>query len=237
MDLKGRRCLRVERRAKYLLLHFDGAGKPVAMLHLGMSGRLSIDSLRSNSKRPPYKLHEHWRMDFGKRLLRYVDARRFGMLDVIPASELSEHKLLASLGPEPLQSEFNGDDFFQRARKRKASCKTFLMDAKNVVGIGNIYASEACFRAGIRPRKAVQGLSRKQCHALVTASKEILQQAIESGGTTLRDHQGVDESAGYFQRQLMVYGRQGESCLNCDEVIRKVVEGRRSTFYCPRCQG
>jgi formamidopyrimidine-DNA glycosylase len=233
-SLEARRCTETFRRSKYIGMQFDGPGHPVALIHLGMSGRLWIDRFTTA---PEWRDHEHWRMDFGELLLRYVDPRRFGMLDVVGANELQGHKLIRNLGPEPLSADFDGEFLFQRSRKRSVATKTFLMDAKNVVGIGNIYASEACYRAGVRPRTAVGRLTRCQCADLVGAAKSILELALAAGGTTIRDYVGVAEDTGYFQRELMVYDRAGEPCRRCGARIKRTVDGGRSTYYCPGCQG
>ncbi|MBK8975437.1 MAG: bifunctional DNA-formamidopyrimidine glycosylase/DNA-(apurinic or apyrimidinic site) lyase [Planctomycetes bacterium] len=236
-DLVGRTCTGAERRSKYLLLPFDGAREPYALVHLGMSGRLFVDLLRPRGSEPDWQPHEHWRMRFaGGRLLRYVDPRRFGALDVVPSAMLASHPLLAALGPEPLGDDFDGAWLFARSRGRRVATKVFVMDAAHVVGVGNIYASESCFRAGIRPGRAAGRLTRAQCDALAGSIRAVLRDAIAAGGTTLRDYIGVDQDAGYFQRELAVYGRAGEPCPRCNTPIRGRVLGGRSTFYCPSCQ-
>jgi formamidopyrimidine-DNA glycosylase len=234
--LQGRTCRQVTRRSKYLQLHFSGLGNPVALIHLGMSGRLFADVLPPDEPRPPWRQHEHWRMDFGRFLMRYVDARRFGMLDVVPGRDLHNHWLIKDLGPEPLDEGFTAELLFQLTRNKRVNCKNLLMNSHNVVGVGNIYASEACFRAGVRPRRAAGRLTRRNCENLVDAVQGVLKDAIGAGGTTIRDYIGVDESTGYFQRSLMVYGRQGDPCRACGTPIKRVVETGRSTYYCPRCQ-
>ncbi len=245
-DLEGRRLLEVERRAKYLLLRFSGPGRPVALVHLGMSGRLYVDAVDRRSARagagaggaaaPPWAKHEHWRMEFAAGLLRYGDARRFGVLDVAPRGGLGDHELLARLGPEPLGDGFDGERIFRGTRRRTAAIKTWLMDARNVVGVGNIYASEACYRAGVRPTRAAGRTTRVECQRLAGAVRSVLRAAIRAGGTTLRDYIGVDRSAGEFQVALAVYGRDGEPCATCGQPVKCVVLGGRSTYYCPRCQ-
>jgi formamidopyrimidine-DNA glycosylase len=237
--LRGRSCTAVERRAKYLLLRFDGPRDPVAIVHLGMTGRLFVDALDAAGRRgsePAWIPHEHWRMRFGSHLLRFVDVRRFGVLDVAPADRLCRHRLLAPLGPEPLSDEFDGAALFRRSRRRKVAVKALLMDARTVVGVGNIYASEACFHAGIRPRRAAGRLTRAECERLVTAVRSVLTAALDAGGTTIRDYRGVDREAGFFKRQLMVYEREGRPCRRCATPVRRVVLAGRSTYYCPRCQ-
>jgi formamidopyrimidine-DNA glycosylase len=164
--LIGRRCTAVERRAKYLLLRFSGAGAPVALVHLGMTGRFAIEAIGRRAVRPEWRPHEHWRMDFGDRLVRYIDARRFGVLDVAAAADLEGHRLLRGLGVEPLLPAFDAALLYRITRGRRAAVKTLLMDARLLVGVGNIYASEACHRARVRPGRAagrlvVQGLRRR----------------------------------------------------------------------------
>lgn len=234
--LGGRRLEDVARRGKYLLLCFDGAPPRAALAHLGMSGRMFVDRIAPRAPRPAFEPHEHWRMDFGARLLRYVDARRFGMLDVVTRTDAAAHRLLASLGPEPFDPAFDAERLWARTRGRRVSLKAFLLDAREVAGIGNIYASEICHRAGLRPGRAVSCLRRADCERLAAAVREVLERAIAAGGTTLRDHAGVDREAGYFGRELAVYGRAGEPCRTCGAAIRRVVHGGRSSFYCPRCQ-
>jgi len=235
-DLIGRRCEEVTRRSKYLLIRFSGRGQPTAMIHLGMSGQLLIEVTRPREPRPRYEKHEHWRLDCGDRLVRFMDPRRFGSLDVVPTDQLASHRLLAGLGPEPLDPAFDGTALHEMTRGRKVGIKSFLMNAKNVVGIGNIYASEICFLAGVRPRRSVRRLTHKHCKVLAAATREILEQAIREGGTSLRDYVGVEADTGYFQQSLSVYGRVGETCDQCDSVIKQIVESGRSSFYCPRCQ-
>jgi formamidopyrimidine-DNA glycosylase len=234
-DLQTRTLQTTSRRSKYLCLHFDGARQPIAMIHLGMSGRLWIDPSDS-ADLSEWRDHEHWRMDFGHLVLRYVDPRRFGMLDVVAGAAFDNHKLIKNLGPEPLGAAFDGEYLFTTSRRRKVATKTFLMDAKNVVGIGNIYASEACYLAKVRPGRAAQRLTRRECFELVDAAREILRRAIDAGGTTIRDYIGVDENTGYFQRELMVYDRQGEPCRTCGTEIKRTIDTGRSTYYCRTCQ-
>jgi len=236
-ELTGLRCESVQRRSKYLQIAFAGARQRVALIHLGMTGRLWVDVLpRASSPGPDWLKHEHWRFAFGNRLLRFSDARRFGMLDVVAPESLAKHQLVTSLGPEPLSPEFDGEAVYARTRKRRASLKSYLMDSRNVVGVGNIYASESCFRAGLRPGKAAGRLTRAQCFALVAAVRAVLEEAIAQGGTTLRDFVSAEQESGYFQRSLAVYGREGEPCRRCGTPIRRVVDGARSTYYCAQCQ-
>lgn len=225
--LPGEEIENVERRAKYLLVH-TGAGS--ALLHLGMSGALRI--LAADT---PAGAHDHfdWRLDSG-RILRYTDPRRFGCL--LWQAPGTIHPLLAGLGPEPLGADFDGAYLWKMSRSRSVPVKAFLMDQKTVVGVGNIYAAEALFAAGIHPRRAAGSLSRARYQRLADEVKRILTHAIARGGTTLRDFINPDGAPGYFEQELFVYGRRGDPCRVCGTPIRAVVLGQRSTFYCPRCQ-
>ena len=230
--LPGQRIDAVERRAKYLLLH-TAAGS--ALLHLGMSGVLRV--LLPDA---PVGKHDHVDIalersaSLGPRILRFTDPRRFGCL--LWQSPGETHELLAKLGPEPLTDAFDGDLLWHLSRGRTAAVKLFLMDNAVVVGVGNIYASEALFRAGIDPRKPAGKISRPRYARLADEVKQLLAWAIERGGTTLRDFISPDGAPGYFFRELMVYGRTGEPCHVCGTSIRQVVLGQRSTFWCPSCQ-
>lgn len=234
--LVGRKCTRIDRRSKYLLLHFDGAGAPVALVHLGMTGRFLVEPIAPRGARPDYRLHEHWRMDFGDRLVRFVDPRRFGALDVVDGTALPNHPLLRELGPEPLEPGFDGALLHRATRGRKTAVKVLLMDAHVLVGVGNIYASEACFRASVRPRRAAGSLSRRECDALAAAVQKVLTAAIAAGGTSFRDYVGVAEDAGFFARELAVYEREGQPCPRCRGAIRRTTDGGRSTYWCAGCQ-
>lgn len=235
-DLAGRTCTAVDRRSKYLLLHFDGPRAPIAIVHLGMSGRLFIDTVRTGQTHPEWRLHEHWRMDFGGRLLRLVDPRRFGALDVAEGAALAEHKLIANLGQEPLEPGFDGAFLHGISRGRTTSVKSLLMDGRLLVGVGNIYASEACFHAAVRPRRKAGSLKRAECDALAHAIRNVLSAAIDAGGTSFRDYVGVHEDQGFFARELQVYEREGEPCRRCGAAIRRTTDGARSTYWCAGCQ-
>ncbi|MGM0593616.1 MAG: bifunctional DNA-formamidopyrimidine glycosylase/DNA-(apurinic or apyrimidinic site) lyase [Pseudomonadota bacterium] len=219
---------RVERRAKYLLLGFE---RGTLILHLGMSGSLRIVAAAAAAGK-----HDHVDivLDSGY-ALRLTDPRRFGA--VLWTEEAPQrHELLAPLGPEPLSDAFNADYLFTRSRGRKSSIKSFIMDGKVVVGVGNIYASESLYLAGINPKRAAGRVSRERMARLVAAVKQVLADAIEQGGTTLRDFVGGDGRPGYFAQKLNVYGREGEPCPGCGKTIKQIVLGQRSTYYCPRCQ-
>ena len=230
--LPGQRIDGVERRAKYLLLHTEVGS---ALLHLGMSGMLRVlppDALVGKHDHVDLVLED---LDGQRgRVLRFTDPRRFGSLLWQPPGEV--HPLLAALGPEPLTDAFDGDTLWKRSRGRSAAVKLFLMDNANVVGVGNIYASEALFAAGIDPRRAAGRVSRPRYARLAGEVKRILAWAIERGGTTLRDFLNPDGAPGYFFRELNVYGRTGEACKVCGTPIKQAVLGQRSTFWCPNCQ-
>lgn len=225
--LPGQRIEGIERRAKYLLVH---TGPGSALLHLGMSGALRV--LPQGVAPGPHD-HVDWRLDSGH-VLRYTDPRRFGCQLWQPRG--SVHALLAGLGPEPLGDAFDGDLLWRRSRGRKAAVKLFLMDQAVVVGVGNIYASEALFAAGIHPGRAAGSISRARYARLAEDVKRILAHAIRRGGTTLRDFISPDGLPGYFEQELFAYGREGEPCRACGAPIRASVIGQRSTFHCPRCQ-
>lgn len=227
-ELPGQRIESVRRRAKYLLLD-TAAGS--ALLHLGMSG-----SLRMVFADTPPGAHDHIDLilDTG-RSLRFTDPRRFGSLLWTREDPLA-HPLLASLGPEPLERAFDGSYLHQRARGRRVAVKPFLMDSRIVVGVGNIYASEALFRACIHPKRAAGRISRSRMERLAGAVKDVLCDALRAGGTTLRDYSDSEGSPGHFAQDLRVYGRESLPCPNCREPIRAITLGQRSTYYCPRCQ-
>jgi len=217
----------VERRAKYLLINTNNG---TAIIHLGMSGSVFIVEHDT-----PAGVHDHFdiELDSGKSL-RFRDPRRFGSLHW--TDDMVGHWLLAKLGPEPLGEMFSGDYLWSRSRGRRVSAKQFIMNAEVVVGVGNIYASEALFQARIHPRRAAGRISKDRYGDLATAIRDVLQKAIDAGGTTLRDYYGGDGEAGYFQQQLAVYGRDGKPCSRCARLVSVVVLGQRSTYYCKNCQ-
>ena len=226
--LAGRRVIDVRRRAKYLLIDIEH-GSLIA--HLGMSG-----SLRVLAADAPLITHDHYDLllDSG-RCLRFNDPRRFGCLVWVEGNP-EEHRLLAGLGPEPLETDFGADYLGSKARGRRVAIKQFLMDQRVVVGVGNIYASEALFRAGIHPRRAAGRVSHERLQRLVDAVQAVLGEAIRQGGTTLRDYVNAEGTPGYFRQKLYVYERAGESCRRCGTPIRQIVQGQRSTYFCPACQ-
>ena len=201
------------------------------IVHLGMTGHLRLDSCLSDRRK-----HDHFEIVFTDgTALRYNDSRRFGSI-LWTADDPSLHVRLASLGPEPFNPEFNAAYLYQLSRSRKVSIKQFLMDAHVVVGVGNIYASEALFRAGIAPVKPAGQVSKAAYGRLVSSVAEILSEAIAAGGTTIRDFADSEGRPGYLTQQLCVYGRSGQKCVSCDSLIKQLKLGQRSTFYCPKCQ-
>lgn len=226
--LAGARITSLARRAKYLLLATDRGG---ALLHLGMSG-----SLRHCTPPTPLRPHDHLILHLANgSQVRFHDPRRFGCCLPLPeADEL--HPLLAHLGPEPLDSGFDGDYLFGRSRGRRGPVKAFVMDQDIVVGVGNIYASEALFLAGIRPGRAAGRVTRAEYDRLASFIRTVLCEAIEQGGTTLRDFLREDGTHGYFRQSLRVYGRAGEPCLQCGTRLRNRRIGQRASAYCPTCQ-
>lgn len=225
--LAGKKLSQLSRRGKYLLLHFDSG---TALIHLGMSG-----SLRIAQPDEPAAVHDHFDLVFSNNLLRYRDPRRFGCL-LWTDEPIAAHPLLSHLGPEPLSNTFNGEYLFRRSRKRRVPVKQFLMDSKTVVGVGNIYANEALFLAGVKPIRKAGALTRNECEALVQNIKQVLQRAIDQGGTTLRDFVGGDGQPGYFAQKLLVYGRGGLACPSCERSLKEIRMNNRSSVYCVSCQ-
>jgi len=226
--LKQATIKKVQRRAKYLLLD---CGCGTLIIHLGMSGSLRIQ----DAGMEPQK-HDHVDLVFSNgKCLRFHDPRRFGSLLWTTENAL-EHPRLKGLGPEPLTEAFTADGLQHNAQGRKQAVKTFIMDSRVVVGVGNIYASEALFLAGIHPARAAGRISGKRYIALVDAIKQILCEAIAQGGTTLRDFTSSDGKPGYFAQSLNVYGRAGLACKRCGQAIKQLRQGQRSTYYCSHCQ-
>jgi formamidopyrimidine-DNA glycosylase len=219
---------RIERRAKYILIGFDSG---TAIVHLGMSGSLRM--LKAGIAPRP---HDHWDLvlDSGQ-VLRFHDPRRFGSLIWVAGDPL-EHPLLAKLAPEPLSAAFDPEYLHKATRKRSVAIKHLIMNSQIVVGVGNIYASEALFRARISPRRAAQRITRAESKALVRAIREVLSEAIEIGGTTLRDYVNAEGTPGYFAQKLFVYERSKQPCRVCKTPIRQFTQGQRSTYWCATCQ-
>jgi formamidopyrimidine-DNA glycosylase len=227
--MRGRTIERIERRSKYLLFH---TGPSALLVHLGMTGSLRV----WRGTLPPRQTHDHVdvRLDDGT-LLRYRDPRRFGAMLWIDASAKG-HRLLDALGPEPFDPAFNADYLWRTTRARRAAIKLTLMDNGVVTGVGNIYANEALFRAGIRPATRAHRLSKARLARLVDAVRAVLHAAIAKGGSTLRDYVASDGAAGCFQLEYFVYGRAGRPCRVCGSTIRQARLGQRSSFHCPQCQ-
>lgn len=227
--IEGRRVTAVRRRAKYLLLEIDDDS--TLLVHLGMSG-----SLRVADPAQPWKPHDHvgLTLDNGKQL-RFHDPRRFGLVLRLTGDPLA-HPLLANLGPEPLEEDFTTAHLAAACAQRSAAIKQVIMDPKVVVGVGNIYASEALFRAGILPQTAAKRVSKPRAAKLVAAIRAVLTDSIAAGGTTLRDFLHSAGEPGYFKQRLFVYEREGEPCRVCATAIRQAVLGQRSTYWCPKCQ-
>lgn len=228
LHLQDQPCASAERRGKYLLLRFPTG---TLLMHLGMSG-----SLRTVPAATAAQKHDHFDLVFDNRVaLRLRDPRRFGA--VLWAGEHPfEHPLLAKLGPEPLTSEFSPLHLYQLSRGRSAAVKTFIMDNAVVVGVGNIYANESLFLAGIRPTRLAGKITRDDCQRLHAEIVKVLTAAIQQGGTTLRDFAAADGKPGYFAQHLNVYGRAGEACPRCGATIKTLRLGQRAAFYCPKCQ-
>ena len=231
--LEGRRVERIDRRAKYILVHLDGA--EVLLCHLGMSGRMVLTTANGR----PFEKHDHvvFTTDAGDQL-RFNDARRFGVMDLVAEPGLFEHRLLKDLGPEPLGNAFNGPVLAVALAGKRTPIKAALLDQRVVAGLGNIYASEALYAAGLSPRRLAYTVQGGRAERLVAGIRDVLNRAIAAGGSSLRDYVQADGELGYFQHQWAVYDRAGEPCPDCDcgGGIRRLVQSNRSTFYCPKRQ-
>ena len=226
--LSGHKVASVSRRAKYILLNFSHG---TLMIHLGMSGRLRVVPVDT-----PAQKHDHVDLVLGsKKILRFHDPRRFGSVLWIKGG-IQNSVLLRRLGPEPFDDVLTGDVLHRLSRGRRTSIKQFIMDGRILVGVGNIYASESLFRAGIRPGRAAGRVSLSQFQRLLDAIRKVLSEAIDAGGTTLRDYAQVSGEPGYFEQSLDVYERAGTACVNCGSPIRRKVIGQRASYYCPQCQ-
>jgi len=228
-QLEGQTIQSVRRRGKYCLL--DTSADLIIIIHLGMSG-----SLRIVDDQQPIGKHDHVDVVFDPQtILRFNDPRKFGAV-LYTSKLLGQHRLFSHLGPEPLADEFTGEILYQQAKGKKIAVKTFIMDGRYVVGVGNIYANEALFKAGIHPQRAAGQISLKRYQRLVQHIKETLQQAIEQGGTTLKDFTDADGKPGYFQQSLSVYGRENKNCPRCESPIKHKKIAQRASFYCCHCQ-
>jgi formamidopyrimidine-DNA glycosylase len=225
--LVGRRVRSIHRRGKYLLLD---CGDGHLILHLGMSG-----SLRVLPSGTPAQKHDHFDLVLGDRVLRLRDPRRFGAV-LWTSTDVRRHPLLVRLGVEPLSGGLDPASLHRLTRAHRAGIKQFLMDGRRIVGVGNIYANESLYRAGIHPRTPANRLSPERCARLAAAVKRTLRAAIRAGGSTLRDFVGADGAAGYFQQRYWVYDRAGKPCRRCGTLVRKIEQGQRSSFFCPACQ-
>ncbi len=246
--LKGRTTGPLSRRAKYLLIHLDK--HETLVIHLGMSGRITIEKPQDAEPQTaqgsrPDPAHDHVVFHLGDgTTIRYNDPRRFGFMELVGTGELDSHRLFKNLGPEPLGNEFHAHHLANRAKNRKTSLKSFLLDQKTVAGLGNIYVCEALFRAHLSPTRPASVLARRDAkpgraaERLTLAIKEVLGEAIDKGGSTLRDHRLTDGSLGYFQHSFRVYGREHQPCCqpSCKGIVEKMTQAGRSTFHCPACQ-
>ncbi len=230
-SIEKTRITNISRRAKYILVHLDSA--QVVLIHLGMSGTLRIMPKASHQ----VHIHDHiwWDMDDGKRLV-YHDPRRFGLMTLADEDSLAEHPLLAHLGPEPLSDDFSVSYLKAALSKRHIALKVAIMDQKLVVGIGNIYASEALFRARLSPFMPADAVTLKQSKALRTSIQQVLKEAILSGGSTLRDYVQSSGDAGYFQHSFAVYDREDEPCITCHTPVQRAVQAQRASYFCVNCQ-
>lgn len=230
--LQNRQLLELSRRAKYILARFGNeAGSGSLILHLGMSGRILL-----LNRDEAYGKHDHFDIHFTDgHVLRLRDPRRFGAV-LWTAGNPNEHGLLSILGPEPLEAAFDAAYLYRNIRTRTSPIKNVIMDSHMVAGVGNIYASESLFRAGINPKTPANRLSKPRCERLVAEIKSTLQDALAAGGSSLRDFFGADGNPGYFQQEYFVYARTGQPCRVCSTPIKTIRQGQRSTFYCPVCQ-
>jgi len=231
--VRGKKILTIDRRAKYLLMRLEN--DVVVLIHLGMSGRMVIEL--GTDPQIPNRKHEHIVFVLeNNNIIRFSDPRRFGLIEISHAKDLSSHQLLKDIGPEPLSTEFNSLMLANRLQGRKTPIKSVLLDQSVVAGLGNIYVCEGLFIAGLSPMRSANTITLKQASILVKKTKELLLDAIKSGGSTLKDHVSATGEMGYFQHKFKVYGRAGHPCPICEEPIRRIVQAGRSTFFCSECQ-
>jgi len=232
--VRGKNIVTIGRRAKYLLMRLEN--DVVVLIHLGMSGRMVIEL--GTDPQIPNRKHEHIVFVLeNDNIIRFSDPRRFGLMELSHAKNLSSHQLLKDIGPEPLSIEFNGLTLANRLQGRKTPIKSVLLDQRVVAGLGNIYVCEGLFMAGLSPMRSANTITLKQASILVKKTKQLLLDAIESGGSTLKDHVSATGEMGYFQHIFRVYGRAGHPCPICEEPVRRIVQAGRSTFFCSECQG
>lgn len=238
--LSGRRIIAMRRRSKYILIDLDSA--ETLIIHLGMSGRMQIDDAGTAAfhHTPPMALkHDHvvFHMQDGTRIA-FNDARRFGAMDLSPTTDVEQHWLIEKLGPEPLGNAFNEDYLSEKLATKATPIKSALLDQRLVAGLGNIYVCEVLFRTGISPKRKANAISSGRVASLVPAIRDVLSEAIESGGSSLRDHRQTNGELGYFQHNFAVYDREGETCrtIGCGADITRIVQSGRSSFYCRSCQ-
>lgn len=228
--VKGHRVTKITRRSKYLIWHLDN--EAAVVIHLGMSGRIGLFQ-----KDDPIEKHTHIIFFLSnKKQARFRDPRRFGLVEVVEPGLLKSYTRFQKLGVEPLSDDFNVKNVAKDVKKSKKPIKNWIMDAQNIVGVGNIYANEALFNAGIHPTRPADSLTNDEQRRLVHSVKSVLKAAIDKGGTTLNDFRDARSEPGFFQLDLCVYHKEGESCLTCGSVIERIVMSGRSTFYCPTCQ-
>lgn len=228
-DIQGQKFIEIKRRGKYLLLQLNHDQHLI--IHLGMSGALSVPDISE-----PLKKHDHFVAYLNNgRAMRFHDPRRFGCI-LLTDDCPEQHPLLTKLGLEPFSESFHGHWLKKAAHNRTVAIKNFIMNAQVVVGVGNIYAAESLFKAGIHPKRAASRIGLQRYQRLAKAIQEVLADAIDAGGTTLQDFTQSDGSPGYFQQQLRVYGRAGQACYRCGHTIQNIIIGNRSSYYCPRCQ-
>ncbi len=238
--LTGQRVLGLRRRSKYILCDLEGG--ETLLIHLGMSGRMLISGAQVGAFAHPHpapEKHDHVGLNMvGGARITFNDARRFGAMDLTATSEVDSHKWLADLGPEPLGNAFSEDHLVARLKGRKMPIKSALLDQKIVAGLGNIYVCETLYRAGIHPARQAGAISERRVRYMVPIIRQVLEEAIAAGGSSLRDFRQADGELGYFQHNFDVYGREGMTCKTqeCQAEIRRIVQSGRSSFYCPTCQ-
>jgi len=223
--LSNRTIKSFSRRGKYILFNLNQGH---LMIHLGMSGKINVVDIDE-----PLKKHDHFLLHFNKKVMRYNDPRRFGSIFYL---ESLDHKLLNSLGVEPLEDSFHENYLFENSRNKTQNVKAFIMDSRIVVGVGNIYACESLYMAGINPKTKANKISKLRYINLTNNIRMVLKKAIKAGGTTLQDFAKVDGKPGYFSQELSVYGRENKKCYSCNGKIERIIQNQRSTFYCPKCQ-